>query len=86
MTPERILEIANYPETPKFNFGSEALDDWTRKHRNAMTGECHTHSGWYVVRHRSLNQAQRPDHLVLSCWNMGKRVPLSYDVPRQNQD
>jgi hypothetical protein len=81
MTPTRILELANDPATPKFVFGSTELDAWTRQHRNMLTGECHTHSGWYIVRHRSLLKPPQPDHLVLSCWNMGQRVPLSYDVP-----
>lgn len=81
MTPERILELANHPETPKFDFGTELLDTFRRKHFDAHAGQCHTDSGWYVVRHRSLNPAQRPDHRVLSCWTYGKRVPLSHDVP-----
>ncbi len=83
MTPQRILELANDPATPKFVFGSPDLDDWTRKHRNSHTGQCHTSSGWYVVRHRSLLSPPGPDLLVLSCWIFGQRVPLSHDVPTE---
>ena len=32
MSPERILKIAESPEIPTFVFGSEALENWTRKH------------------------------------------------------
>jgi hypothetical protein len=81
MTPERIQQLTNDPTTPEFVFGSQELDAWTLKHRNVHTGECHTFSGWYVVRHRSLFNPPTPDHRALSCWNVGQRVPLSYDIP-----
>lgn len=80
MNKERILELANDPDTPKMVFGSQALQDWTNKHRNFHTGQCHTHSGWYVVIHRSLTNRHQ-DFRVLSCWNVGCVVPLAYDVP-----
>lgn len=83
MNPERILELANDPTTPKMLFGSQELQDWTSKHRNFHTGQCHTPSDWYVVIHRSLNPAQRSDFRVLSCWNLGYCVPVSYDVPAE---
>jgi hypothetical protein len=81
MTPARILELANDPDTPTMVFGTQELQDWTNKHRNFHTGQCHTSSGWYVVIHRSLNPAQRADTRVLSCWNLGFCVPHSHDVP-----
>ena len=81
MHQERILELANDPATPKMVFGTQELQDWTNKHRNFHTGQCHTSSGWYVVIHRSLNPAQSPDFRVLSRWNYGCVSPLSYDVP-----
>lgn len=78
---EDILEIANNPDVPKFLFGSTALDDWTRTHRDLRTGKCKKDSGYYVVIHRSLNPTQRQDFRVLSCWNTGYVVPHSWDVP-----
>jgi len=81
MSPERVLEIANAPDVPKFVFGSQKLDEWTRKHRNARTSVATEDSGFYVVVHRSLNPAQRPDFRVLSRWEWGRVVPRSWDVP-----
>lgn len=80
MTPERIQELADAEETPKFLFGSDALAEFTRKHRCAHTGECVNPSGWYVVIHPSLKPGEAAFR-VLSCWNFGQRVPTSWDVP-----
>lgn len=80
MSPERILKIAESPEIPTFVFGSEALENWTRKHRNPHTGECFRHSGHYVVIHPSLNPFVLPSFRVLSCWNVGSCLPRSWDV------
>ena len=82
MTDDQILAIANDPKTPCFLFGSNELDEWTRKHRNQHTGQCHTSSDWYVVYHRSLRPGQ-PDFRVLSMWKMGQVVPFSFDVPNK---
>lgn len=81
MNSERILEIANNPEVPKFIFGSPALEEWTRKHRDPLTCEAIDDSGFYVVVHPSLNPRQRPDLRVLSRWRSGGVVPSSWDVP-----
>lgn len=81
MNHVRILQIANDPDVPKFVFGSKELVDWTRRHRNPHTGEAIESSGFYVVVHRSLNPAQRPDFRVLSRWDWGKVFPTSWDVP-----
>ncbi len=80
MTPERIMEIAERPETPSFLFGSAALEKWTRQHRNSHTGECFKSSVHYVVIHPSLNPEVRDSHRVLSCWNVGEVVPRSWDI------
>lgn len=81
MAPEEILQIANHPDVPKFIFGSKELADWTSAHRNPHTCAAEKDSGHYVVIHRSLNPAQRPDVRVLSRWCWGERVPRSWDVP-----
>lgn len=80
MTPERILELVDAEETPKFVFGSDALAEFARKHRNPRTGQCATYSGWYVVIHPSLKPGEA-DFRVLSCWWEGQIVPTSFDVP-----
>ena len=72
MTPEQILVIANEPTTPSFAFGSQELADWNAKH--CHRGECHSHSGWYVVVHQSFNPRQ-PTFRVLSLWAWGNRMP-----------
>lgn len=80
MSPLEILDVAEQPDVPSFIFGSEALADWTRKHVSPHTGECFKHSGFYVIIHPSLNPSQLPSFRVLSCWNVGDRVPRSWDV------
>lgn len=80
MTPEEILEIAENPAIPSFVFGSEALKEWTREHRNQFTGECEKYSGYYVVMHLSTAPARLPSFRVLSCWNHGDRVPRYWDI------
>ena len=82
MTPQEVLELAAHPDVPKFIFGTEALEAWTREHRDSRTGECIKSSGLYLVIHRSLNPSQRPDFRVLSAWCYGDRVPRSWDVPQ----
>lgn len=81
MTPERIVEIANRPDVPKFLFGSKELENWTREHRNPHTGEATKDSGYYVVVHRSLDPDQRPDFRVLTRWDWMQSSPRSWDVP-----
>lgn len=78
MTPEQILVIANAPTTPTFAFGSQELSDWNEQHCHA--GKCHTHSGWYVVVHRSFNPRQ-PTFRVLSLWCWDNHLPITHDVP-----
>lgn len=78
MTPEQILVIANATSTPVFQFGSQELTDWNKEH--CHRGECHTHSGWYVVVHSSFHP-QQPTFRVLSLWLWGKRTPITHDVP-----
>lgn len=81
MTPEQILVIANDPSTPRFTFGSQELTDWNALH--CHRGECHSHSGWYVVEHHSLNPFLR-SFRVLSLWVWGQRTPHAYDVPTES--
>lgn len=78
-----IVELAICPATPCFLFGSAALEAWTRRHCNPATGCCGVVAGseWYLVRHRSLNPAQRPDFWSLNRWNYLQVVPMSFDVP-----
>lgn len=83
MTSEKILELANNPLFPSFYFGTEALKEWEREHRNMYTGECFKYSGPYVVIHKSTDPEHRPDFRVLSVWNPGHVVPHSWDVPVQ---
>ena len=82
MDAARIIELAESDDTPKFMFGSEELEAWTRKHierRTNGSAGCHTYSGWYVVLHKNIG---RPGCFrVLSCWNIGQVFPTSYDVP-----
>lgn len=80
MTPQRIMQIAESPETPSFMFGSPELDAWTRQHRNLHTGQCVNSSGYYVVIHPSLDIARKESFRVLSCWNYGYSVPHSWDL------
>lgn len=81
MTPERILELANRPDVPKFIFGSRELEAWTAEHIDRRTGVCTKWSiDWYVVIHRSLNPQQQ-DFRVLSCWRHGDVAPRSEDIP-----
>lgn len=80
MTPENILEVANRPDVPKFVFGSQALAEWNRAHRNMYTHQAMENSGPYVVIHQSLIPGL-PDFRVLSQWNIGDCVPRSRDVP-----
>ena len=81
MDAARILAIARDPHVPTFLFGSTALADWTREHKNPHTGEALQDSGFYVVVHRSMDSARRPDFRVLSRWHWGQRVPQSWDIP-----
>lgn len=80
MTPERIREIADHPETPSFLFGGEQLDAWTRAHINRHTGECVRSSSHYVVIHPSLAPDLRPTFRVLSIWINGQHFPCSWDI------
>lgn len=81
MTPTQILVIANAASTPTFTFGSKELADWNAEH--CHRGECHSHSGWYVVLHPSHSPVQR-SFRVLSMWLWGKRAPVSHDVPSES--
>ena len=74
MMNRRIVELASSPDTPKFVFGSDELEAWTRKHVDPISGRCFERSGWYVVAHSGF--------CVLSAWSYGQSVPLSYDVPK----
>jgi len=83
MDAQRIAQLANDPSTPRFMFGGDALKDWTRKHRNSATGRCALvgGSGWYLVKHTSLNPQQRPDFWTLNQWHYDQVTPQSVDVP-----
>ena len=80
MSPADVLEIADHPETPSFLFGSEALADWNRGHRNPHTGECVRNSGFYVVIHPSLAPGVLPSFRVLSAWRTWQRLPDAWDI------
>ncbi|MDD2742030.1 MAG: hypothetical protein PHV02_07145 [Rhodocyclaceae bacterium] len=85
MRKEEILAIANNLDVPKFVFGTDALKEWTRQHRNPFTGQCYKDSNFYVVVHRSLNPRIR-GFKILSRWRQGDVVPLSWDVPQGEND
>ena len=74
MMNRRIVELAKSPDTPRFVFGSDELEAWTRKHVSPITGQCVERSGWYVVGHSGFS--------ILSAWSYGQCVPLSYEVPK----
>lgn len=78
MTSERILELANHPDVPKFEFGGPELAAWTQKYQRSSG------SPWYVVIHRSWNPLVR-DFKVLSRWTYDAIVPVSYDVPQASR-